>query len=101
MDRTRSGTGYSDLYSVPIARRYEQLSSTPRELLFLHHVRYDAVLPHTGETLAQSIYDSTFAGVDGVRELIARWERLRGRVDESVWLTMRWMLRRQLSEAVN
>lgn len=101
-DRTRAGSGYSALYPEPTAGRYERLASTPAELvLFLHHVRYDQILPHTGDTLAQSMYDSTFAGVEGVRGLIGRWERLEGRIDPDVFRAQRWMLRRQLSEAIN
>ncbi|MEQ4304736.1 alpha-glucuronidase [Plantactinospora sp. B6F1] len=77
VDRTRAtGTGFTGQYPQPWADRYESLDTCPDELLlFFHHVPYQHVL-HSGSTVIQHIYDTHFAGVEQVAEMVRRWERI-------------------------
>lgn len=85
----KDGTGYVSQYFPENAQRYESLESCPDELLlFFHHVPYSHVL-HSGKTVIQHIYDTHFDGVEGVEQLIGRWSKLEGHIDErryrNVW----------------
>jgi alpha-glucuronidase len=102
-DRTQAtGSGFTGQYAAQAAAAYESLATTPAELvLFLHHLAWDQVLPQTGETVIQSIYDLTFAGTDAVPGLIRQWDSVRGSVDGGRWRKVSRLLQRQLSEAVN
>ncbi|MGX7674271.1 alpha-glucuronidase [Plantactinospora sp. DSM 117369] len=77
VDRTRAtGTGFTGQYPQPWADRYESLETCPDELLlFFHHVPYQHVL-HSGSTVIQHIYDTHFAGVEQVAEMVRRWARI-------------------------
>jgi alpha-glucuronidase len=82
VDRTvATGTGYAGLYGSPHADEFESLQTCPDELLlFFHHVPYTHVL-HSGKTVIQHIYDTHFAGVERVEEMVLRWAGLSGAVD--------------------
>ena len=45
IDRSKNGTGYASLYNEPNVSIYENVSTTPDELLFFHHVPYMYILP--------------------------------------------------------
>jgi alpha-glucuronidase len=78
---TARGTGFTAQYHEPWRSIFEDRERCPQELLlFFHRVGYAEVLP-SGAALAQHVYDSHFAGVEAVCGFIARWERLRGRID--------------------
>ncbi len=83
MDRTvATGTGYIGQYPAELAARYESLASCPDELLlFMHHVPYTHVL-HSGKTVVQHIYDAHYEGAATAATYPARWEALKGKVDE-------------------
>jgi alpha-glucuronidase len=85
VDRTvATGTGYAGLYGKPWAQEFESLSTCPDEvLLFFHHVPYTHVL-HSGKTVIQHIYDSHFAGLERVEQMVAQWAGLRGERQEGV-----------------
>ncbi|MCM3785112.1 alpha-glucuronidase [Neobacillus mesonae] len=77
----KDGTGYTAQYFPENAEMYESLATCPDELLlFFHHVPYTHVL-HSGKTVIQHIYDTHFEGVEGVKSLISRWNKLEGRID--------------------
>ena len=101
VDRTRaSGTGFTGQYPAPWRDLYESRATCPDELLlFFHHVPYTHVL-HGGTTVIQHIYDTHFAGVDQVRDMIAAWESLAGRVPADVDTRVRERLTEQLRSAV-
>lgn len=70
IDRSKNGTGYASLYNEPNVSIYENVSTTPDELLlFFHHVPYMYIL-HSGSTVIQHIYDTHFYGADKVKEYI-------------------------------
>ncbi|MFC7878699.1 alpha-glucuronidase [Isoptericola sp. NPDC057391] len=101
VDRTRAtGTGFTGQYPAPWRDVYEDVATCPDELLlFFHHVPYTHVL-HSGVTVVQHVYDTHFAGVDRVREAIAAWESLDGRVPSDVDARVRERLAEQLRSAV-
>ncbi|SDN31644.1 hypothetical protein [Actinomyces ruminicola] len=85
VDRTPAGSGYTEQYPAALAARYRSLDECPeRLLLFFHHLRYDQVLPDSGVTLIQRIYDTHFQGVEQVRAMRHEWEAVRGQVPEPV-----------------
>jgi alpha-glucuronidase len=83
MDRTvENGTGYSGQYSPEIAQMYENLDSTPDELiLWFHHVNYTHQL-HSGTTVIQHFYDAHYGGAETAQTFVKLWQSLRGKVDE-------------------
>ena len=85
VDRTvATGTGYAGLYGSPHADEFESLQTCPDELLlFFHHVPYTHVL-HSGKTVMQHIYDTHFAGVERVEQMVLRWAGLSGAVDSGL-----------------
>lgn len=76
VDRTlATGTGFASLFPPGLAATYESLDTCPDELLlFFHHVPYSHVL-HSGSTVVQHVYDTHFAGVERVDELVTAWEK--------------------------
>ncbi|WP_103062309.1 alpha-glucuronidase [Actinomyces qiguomingii] len=85
VDRTPSGSGYTEQYPPALAARYRSLEECPeRLLLFFHHLRYDQVLPGSGVTLIQRIYDTHFEGVAQVRAMRRDWEAVREQVPEPI-----------------
>lgn len=77
VDRTRAtGTGFAGLFPPGLAQTYESLDTCPDDLLlFFHHVPYSHVL-HSGKTVVQHIYDTHFAGVERVEEMLTAWEKV-------------------------
>lgn len=79
MDRTvRNGTGYSGQYPLEIHGMYENLETTPDELLlWFHHVNWTTRLK-SGETVIQHFYDAHYAGAETAQGFVPMWESLRG-----------------------
>ncbi len=100
VDRTPNGTGYTRQYRGPNASMYESLETCPEELLlFFHRVRYDYVL-RTGKTLIQHIYDTHFEGVDLVKRMVGKWEKLEGLVPDDVFERVAERLDMQVESAI-
>jgi len=95
-----TGTGYAGQYFEENAEKYETIENCPDELLlFFHHVPYTHELD-TGKTVIQHIYDSHFRGVAAVKELQGHWEKLEGKVDETIYKNVKNRLEMQLKNAV-
>lgn len=101
VDRTQAtGSGYTAQYPPRQAAIYENLESTPDELvLFFHHVGYSHRL-HSGKTVLQHIYDTHFAGPEAVQGYIASWESVRRQVPDEVFDNVSQRLQLQLDNAV-
>lgn len=101
VDRTRAtGTGYAGQYPEPWASRFELSETTPDELLlFFHHVPYTHRL-HSGKTVIQHIYDTHFAGVERVEEMLATWERVREQAPRPLADRVRERLEEQRRSAI-
>ena len=82
MDRTVSnGTGFSGQYSPEIYNQYENIESTPDNLLlWFHHVPYTQLL-QSGETVIQHFYNAHYAGAATAQTFVPQWESLNGKID--------------------
>jgi alpha-glucuronidase len=83
MDRTvANGTGFSGTYPPEIANMYENIATTPDNLLlWFHHVNYTHVL-HSGKTVIQYFYDAHYSGAEVAQTFIKMWESLKGKIDD-------------------
>ena len=99
VDRTDKGTGYALQYNEPNASMYNSPDECPDELvLFFHHLPYTHKL-HSGKTVIQHIYDTHFEGYDEAKQLAAKWDSLKGKVDEEIFENVRERFERQLANA--
>ncbi|EXJ57450.1 alpha-glucuronidase A [Cladophialophora yegresii CBS 114405] len=82
MDRTvANGTGFAGQYPDEVAAVYENISTTPDNLLlWFHHVNYTTRL-HSGETVIQHFYNAHYAGAETAQTFPTQWEALQGKVD--------------------
>ncbi|KAK0666967.1 glycoside hydrolase superfamily [Cercophora samala] len=82
MDRTvRNGTGFAGQYSPEIAAMYENIETTPDNLLlWFHHVPYTQKLK-SGKTVIQHFYDAHYKGSATAQTFVTLWEKLKGRID--------------------
>ncbi|KAI0165143.1 glycoside hydrolase family 67 protein [Hypoxylon sp. FL1284] len=101
MDRTVSnGTGYAGQYPPEVAARYEDLETTPDDLLlWFHHVPYTHVLK-SGKTVIQHFYDAHYAGAETVATFPQQWTQLRGLVDEQRFNETLFRLQYQAGHAI-
>lgn len=83
MDRTVSnGTGFAGQYPAEVTEVYENVDTTPDDLLlWFHHVPYTQRLK-SGETVIQHFYDAHYAGSENAQTYAPRWEALKGKIDE-------------------
>jgi alpha-glucuronidase len=83
MDRTVStGTGNAGQYPPEVAALYENIETTPDELLlWFHHVPYTHRLK-SGKTVIQHFYDAHYAGAETAQTFPTQWEALRGLIDD-------------------
>lgn len=82
MDRTvGTGTGYTGQYPLEVARMYEDIDTTPDDLLlWFHHVNYTHRL-HSGKTVIQHFYDAHYSGAETAQSFVDMWETLWDKVD--------------------
>jgi alpha-glucuronidase len=82
MDRTvANGTGNSGQYPPLIADMYENIDTTPDNLLlWFHHVPYTQRLK-TGKTVIQHFYDAHYEGAATAQRFVEQWESLEGKID--------------------
>ena len=101
MDRSvATGTGFAGQYPPEVAKVYENVASTPDDLLtFFHHVPYTHQL-RSGSTVIQYIYDSHYQGAQEAAELGREWASLEGHVDPAVFNEMRERLAYDAGHAV-
>ena len=99
VDRTDKGTGYALQYNEPNASLYNSPEECPDELvLFFHHLPYTHRL-HSGKTVIQHIYDSHFEGYEEAKQLAAKWDTLKGRIDDEIFENVKERFERQLVNA--
>jgi alpha-glucuronidase len=82
MDRTVSnGTGFSGQYPSEIAEMYENIETTPDNLLlWFHHVPYTQRLK-SGKTVIQHFYDAHYDGSSAVQAFPGMWEGVKDLID--------------------
>lgn len=83
MDRTvKNGTGFSGQYPPEIAAMYEEIETTPDDLLlWFHHVPYTQQLK-SGKTVIQHFYDAHYAGAETAQTFPKQWAALKGLIDD-------------------
>ncbi len=101
MDRSvATGTGYAGQYPPEVARIYENVATTPDELLtFFHHVPYTYKL-HDGRTVIQYVYDSHYQGAEEAAELGREWATLKSKIDDGLFFDMSARLEYQAGHAI-
>ncbi|ETS81237.1 hypothetical protein PFICI_06239 [Pestalotiopsis fici W106-1] len=101
MDRTDStGSGYAGQYPAPVADMYENLDTTPDELLlWFHHVPWTYRL-HSGNTVIQHFYDAHYAGAETVAGFPKLWATVRDKVDPTVFEDVMFRLQYQAGHSV-
>lgn len=82
MDRTtKNGTGNAGQYPSAVAERYENIDTTPDNLLlWFHHVNYNHTLK-SGKTVIQHFYDSHYEGAEVAQTFVRQWRSLKDKVD--------------------
>ena len=83
MDRTiANGTGFAGQYPPEITSIYDNLDTTPDDLLlWFHHVNYTQQLK-SGKTVIQHFYDSHYDGAATAQTFVPMWQSLEGKIDE-------------------
>ncbi|KAF1846530.1 glycoside hydrolase family 67 protein [Cucurbitaria berberidis CBS 394.84] len=86
MDRTvKNGTGNAGHYPPEVAQIYENIETTPDNLLlWFHHVPYTQRLK-SGKTVIQHFYDAHYEGADTAQAFVRQWESLKSKVDNERW----------------
>jgi alpha-glucuronidase len=101
MDRSvATGTGFAGQYPPEVAKMYENVTTTPDDLLtFFHHVPYTYRL-HDGKTVIQYIYDSHYQGAEEAANLGREWATLKGKIDDGLYHDMAARLEYQAGHAI-
>lgn len=83
MDRTqRNGTGNAGQYPPAVAEVYENIETTPDDLLlWFHHVNYTQPLRQTNETVIQHIYNAHYSGAATAQTFPTQWSTLQSKID--------------------
>lgn len=84
MDRTiETGSGNAGQYPPEVARLFNNIETTPDDLLlWFHHVPYTQKLK-SGKTVIQHFYDSHYTGAQTAQTFPARWANLRSLIDDA------------------
>ncbi|KAL4928093.1 alpha-glucuronidase [Aspergillus undulatus] len=82
MDRTVwNGTGNAGQYPQEVYQMYEEIETTPDNLLlWFHHVPYTHNLK-SGKTVIQHFYDSHYSGSATAQTFVPLWESLKDKID--------------------
>ncbi|MET0364492.1 MAG: alpha-glucuronidase family glycosyl hydrolase, partial [Sphingobium sp.] len=98
-DRTKTGSNAIAQYAPVIAKRLARIETTPeRELLWFHHVGWDARLS-SGDTLWNTLVHHYDRGVATVGRMQATWDSLRPAIDPERFAETRAFLGIQRREA--
>ncbi|ORY58892.1 glycoside hydrolase superfamily [Pseudomassariella vexata] len=101
MDRTVSnGTGFFSQYPAQVTAMYEDINTTPNELLlWFHHVPYTQQLK-SGKTVIQHFYDAHYAGAATAQMFPTQWAALEGLVDHERFEEVMFRLEYQAGRAI-
>lgn len=101
MDRTVwNGTGYSGQYPHEIFEMYENVDTTPDNLLlWFHHVNYTHRL-HSGKSVIQHFYDAHYSGAETAQTFVPMWESLRGNIDSERYQEVLFRLTYQAGHSI-
>ncbi|MDR0503464.1 MAG: alpha-glucuronidase [Treponema sp.] len=99
IDRTASGTGYTEQYSKENTAIFSDPKTCPENMiLFFHRLRYDYVM-RNGKTLLQNIYDTHFEGYEEAAAMLEEWKNLKEYLEKEVYESALSRFERQLENA--
>ena len=99
INRTPSGTGYTNQYSEKNAALFSNPHECPENLiLFFHRLSYDFIMKN-GQTLLQNIYDTHFEGYDEAVEMYDEWKSLKELLESEIYESVLKRFERQLGNA--
>ncbi|KAK6842787.1 hypothetical protein PG995_001804 [Apiospora arundinis] len=101
MDRTVwNGTGYSGQYPSEVAAMFEDIETTPDDLLlWFHHVPYTQKLK-SGKTVIQHFYDAHYDGAAVAQTFPKQWEAVKGLIDAERYDEVAFRLEYQAGHAL-
>ncbi|KEQ90558.1 glycoside hydrolase family 67 protein [Aureobasidium subglaciale EXF-2481] len=101
MDRTvANGTGFSGTYPPEIATMYEDIETTPENLLlWFHHVNYTQQLK-SGKTVIQHFYDAHYSGAETAQTFAKQWQTLDGKLDSQRFEEQIYRLKYQAGHSI-
>ncbi|KAI1385815.1 glycoside hydrolase family 67 protein [Hypoxylon trugodes] len=101
MDRTvKNGTGFAGQYPEEVAAQFEDIETTPDDLLlWFHHVPYTHVLKN-GKTVIQHFYDAHYAGAETAATFPKQWEAVKGLIDDQRYDEVLFRLTYQAGHAI-
>jgi alpha-glucuronidase len=98
-DRTRGGSNAVAQYRSPLREQFDDPATSPeRFLLWFHRLPWDFKLA-SGRTLWQELVRRYNAGAEGARTMVARWQSVRGLVDNERHAAVLAKLQRQADDA--
>lgn len=99
-DRTSRGTDYTGQYFPPLRETYDNIATTPENmLLFFHRVGWDYRMK-SGRTLWEEMCVKYTDGLDATREFQKTWDRLEKWVDAERFRHVQYRLREQTRDAI-
>ncbi|KAI4851864.1 alpha glucuronidase [Aureobasidium sp. EXF-8845] len=101
MDRTVSnGTGFAGTYPPEVAAMYEDIETTPDNLLlWFHHVNYTQRLK-SGKTIIQHFYDAHYAGAETAQTFAQQWQSLAKKIDNQRFNEQLYRLKFQAGHSI-
>ena len=101
MDRTvATGSGNAGQYPPEVAAIYENIDTTPDNLLlWFHHVPYTHRLK-SGKTVIQHFYDAHYEGASQAQNFPIEWAKLRGLIDDHRFEHVAFKLQYQAGHAL-
>jgi alpha-glucuronidase len=98
-DRTASGSNAVGQYFPPLPGRWGDPATVPEQLLlWFHRLPWDHRLK-SGRTLWEELVEHYTRGAEGAKSLEARWQTLKGRVDDERFAAVAAKLRQQSEDA--
>ena len=101
MDRTvATGTGFSGQYPAEVAGKFEDIETTPDNLLlWFHHVNYTHVLK-SGKSVIQHFYDAHYEGAKTAQTFPIAWQSLQKKIDADRFNDVLFRLRYQAGHSI-
>ncbi len=99
-DRTKTGSNAVEQYHEPVATVFRDLGKIPEEfLLWFHHVSWDHPM-QSGRTLWEEMVYKYYKGVEQVRWMQDKWNKLEGLIDNERFEMVQALLKIQERDAV-
>ncbi|MGK9475939.1 alpha-glucuronidase family glycosyl hydrolase [Melioribacter sp. OK-6-Me] len=99
-DRTINGSNAVSQYHSPVSEIFNSLEKCPEKyLLWFHHVPWNYKLK-SGKTLWEELCNHYYAGVDSVRSMRKKWNKLKGMIDNERFNHVAMLMKIQEDEAI-